>query len=139
MDRMSVYEQSHHDQIVAGRVKQLSMFYRVNASLDCVKGAFIYDGYPDIIVMDEKNNVLFIEEVEPENSVTKKAKNERWMKFSKLGYSFNLIVPESKLLKAKQLIKNLSVNKLIHYQLTKIDIRFRQVSTLNIYSGKMLK
>lgn len=131
MYRLSDYEQVEHEQIVAARVNQLRMFYRVNASLDRVKCSSIHNLYPDIIVMDEKNNVLFIEEVETEGSVTKRERNEQWIRFSELGYPFHLIVPKSKIVKAKKLVEGLTINKLYYYILIKMDVSFRHVINLS--------
>jgi len=132
MYRQSIHEPTEHDQVVAARVKQLELLYRVLADPDIIKSDHTKGLYPDIIVMNEKNNVLFIEEVETEGSVTKKVRNERWINYSKLGYSFNLIVPKSQEAKAKQLLNGLNIHKLYYYKHTSIGIRFRQVSNLNI-------
>jgi hypothetical protein len=76
---------------------------------------------------------LFIEEIETESSVTEKSRNERWIKYSKLGYPFNLIVPKSQEFKAIPLIRGLNLHKLYYYKLTPIGIRFRQVNNLDIW------
>ena len=47
-------------------------------------------------------------------------------------YPFNLIVPRSQELKARQLIKGLNIRKLYYYILTKVGIKFRQVSNLRL-------
>ena len=113
--------------MVTARAEQLGMFYRVLADPDIIRSSHIYGFYPDIIVIDKKNNVLFIEEVETESSVTEKKRDEHWVHYSELGYPFNLIVPRSQELKARQLIKGLNVHKLYYYELTSFGIKFRQV------------
>ena len=129
---MNIYEQTEHDQVVTARVKQLELLYRVFADPDIIRNEYPKGLYPDIIVLDKNNKVLFIEEIETESSVTEKARNERWIKYSKLGYPFNLIVPKSQELKVSQLIKGLNLHKLYYYKLTPIGIRFRQVNGLTI-------
>jgi hypothetical protein len=126
------YEQTKHDQIVIARAKQLSLFYRVLADPDIIRSDHTKGLYPDIIVMDKDNTVLFIEQVETESSVTEKARNKRWIKYSKLGYPFNLIVPKPQETKARQLINGLNIHKLYYYKLTPIGIRFRRIYNLNI-------
>ena len=132
MSRVNVYEQTEHEQVVTARAEQLGMFYRVLADPDIIRSSHIYGFYPDIIVIDKKNNVLFIEEVETESSVTEKKRDEHWVHYSELGYPFNLIVPRSQELKARQLIKGLNIRKLYYYILTKVGIKFRQVSNLSL-------
>ena len=131
MYRQSVHEQTEHEQVIVARAKQLELMYRVLADPDIIRNEHTKGLYPDIIVMDEKNNVLFVEEIETESSVTKKARNERWIKYSKLGYHFNLIIPKSQELKAKQLVNGFNIHKLYYYKLTPTGIRFRQVHNLN--------
>jgi hypothetical protein len=125
--RVDVYEQTEHEQIVAARAKQLGVFYRVLSDPDIIRNTYSHDMYPDIIVIDRKNNVVFIEEVETESSVTESERNHQWESYSEFGYPFNLIVPKSEEMKAKQLIKNLNVHKLYYYELTSFGIKFRQV------------
>jgi hypothetical protein len=124
---MNTYEQTEHDQVIAARGKQLGVFYRVLADPDVIRNRYSNDVYPDIIVIDRKNNVVFIEEIESESSVTDNERNHRWASYSELGYPFNLIVPKSKELEAKNLIKGLNIHKLYYYELTVVGIRFRQV------------
>ena len=132
MYRVNIHEQTEHDQVIAARVKQLELLYRVLADPDIIRSEHTKGLYPDIIVMDKKNSVLFIEEVETESSVTEKSRNERWINYSKLKYPFNLIVPKSQETQAKQLINGINICKLYYYKQTPIGIRFRQVSNLNI-------
>jgi hypothetical protein len=124
---MNTYEQTEHEQVIAARSKQLGMFYRVLADPDVIRNTYSHDVYPDIIVIDRKNNVLFIEEVETEGSVTENERYNQWASYSKFIYPFNLIVPRSQELKAKKLIKGLNIHKLYYYELTSIGIKFRQV------------
>ena len=124
---MNAYEQTEHEQIVAARAKQLGMFYRVLADPDVIRSTYSHGIYPDIIVIDRKNNVVFIEEVESESSVTENERNNQWVSYSRLGYPFNLVVPKSKELKAKNLITGLNIHKLYYYKLTTHGIKFRQV------------
>ena len=126
------YEQVEHEQVIAARVKQHGLFYRVNANLDNASSGYRKDCYPDIIVIDKKNNVLFIEEVETESSLTENVRNEKWMRYSELGYPFNLIVPKSKIVEARQLLNGLNISRLYYYQAFVIDFRFRKVISLNI-------
>lgn len=127
MHGVSGYEQVEHEQVVAARVNQLSLFYRVNANLDRLGRACKNDLYPDIIVMDKQNNVLFIEHVETESSVTESARNECWTRYSRLGYPFHLIVPKSKIVKAERLLSGLNINRLYYYIPARIDFSFRKV------------
>jgi hypothetical protein len=124
MLRISDYELAEHQQVVLARVNRLRLFYKVHASL--VK--HVIDAYPDVIVLDEKNRVLFIEQVATEHSVTKQTKNKQWKRFARLGYPFNLIVPKSKVMQAKELIRELTINKLYYYELIHVDIKFRHLS-----------
>lgn len=121
------YEQIEHEQVVAARVKHHRLFYRVNANLDNASSTYRKDLYPDIIVIDKQNNVLFIEHVVTESLVTESDRNEYWVRYSELGYPFNLIVPKSKIVEARQLLNGLNINRLYYYQPSVIDFRFRQV------------
>jgi hypothetical protein len=120
----SDYELTEHQQVVLARVNQLRLFYKVHASL--VKHAI--DVYPDIIVLDKKNKVLFIEQIATEHSITKSTKDKEWKRFARLGYPFNLIVPKSKIIQAKELIEELTINKLYYYELIHVDIKFRHLN-----------
>ena len=124
---MNTYEQTEHEQVIVARSKQLGTFYRVLADPDVIRSTYSHDVYPDIIVIDRKNNVVFIEEVESESSVTDNERNNHWVSYSGLGYPFNLIVPRCKELEARHLIKGLNIHKLYYYELTAIGIKFRQV------------
>jgi hypothetical protein len=124
MFSVSDYELTEHQQVILARVNQLRLFYKVHASL--VK--HVIDAYPDIIVLDQKNKVLFIEQVATEHSITKRTKDTQWSRFAHLGHPFNLIVPKSKLVQAKELIKELTINKLYYYELIHVDIKFRHLS-----------
>ena len=124
---MNAYERTEHEQIVAARAKQLGVFYRVLADPDVIRNAHLYGLYPDIIVVDRKNNVVFVEEVETESSVTESERNHQWASYSGLGYPFNLIVPKPLESEARQLIKDLNIHKLYYYELTSFGIKFRQV------------
>ena len=127
MYSVNEYEQTEHEQVIAARGKQLGVFYRVLADPDVIRNTYSHGVYPDIIVIDRKNNVVFIEEVESESSVTEGERNNRWMSYTALGYPFNLIIPRSQELKAKKLIKGLNIHKLYYYDLTSFGIKFRQV------------
>ena len=113
--------------MIAARGKQLGVFYRVLADPDVIRSTYSHGVYPDIIVIDRKNNVVFIEEVESESSVTENERNKQWVSYSRLGYPFNLIVPRCKELEARHLIKGLNIHKLYYYELTVVGIKFRQV------------
>ena len=131
MYNVSVHEQIEHDQVVAARVKQLELFYRVLADPNITRISQTHGLYPDIIVTDEKSNVLFIEEVETDSSITRKTRNERWLKYSQRGYPLNIIIPESQETKAKKLLNGLNISRLYYYKLTSTGIRFRHVSKLS--------
>ena len=124
MFSVSDYELTEHQQVVLARVNQLRLFYRVHANL--VK--HVIDAYPDIIVLDKKNKVLFIEQVATEHSITKSIKDKEWTRFARLGYPFNLIIPKSKIMQVKELIKELTINRLYYYELIHVDIKFRHLS-----------
>jgi hypothetical protein len=124
MLNISDYELTEHQQVVIARVNQLRLFYKVHANL--VK--HVVDAYPDIIVLDKKNRVLFIEQVATEHSVTQRTKDKEWRHFARLGHPFNLIVPKSKLVRAKELVRELTINKLYYYELLHVDIKFRHLS-----------
>ena len=128
MPKMSTYEQIIHGHVVAARTRQLGLLYKVLADPEIIKSTYQNDWYPDIIVIDKKNNVLYIEEVATENSITEHERDEHWLVYTKLGYPFNLIIPKSKIVIAEQLIKGLNINKLFYYELNKIDIKFRQIT-----------
>jgi len=130
--RISNYEQAEHDQVVAARAKQLRLLYRVLADPDIIKSDHTKGLYPDIIVMDEKNNVLFVEHVETERSVTKKSRDEQWARYSRLNFPFNLIVPRTELFKTRHLINGLKIHKLYSYKPTRFGIRFYQVHNFDI-------
>jgi hypothetical protein len=125
-------EQIDHEQIVMARVKQLEVLYRVLADPDIIKSDHTKGLYPDIIAMDENNNVLFVEHVETERSVTKRSRNEQWARYSNLNFPFNLIVPSTELLKARYLINGLKIHKLYFYKPTRFGIRFYQVHNFDI-------
>jgi len=124
---MTTYEQIVHNHVVLARTRQLGLLYKVLADPEIIKSTYQNDWYPDIIVIDN-NNVLFIEEVATENSITEHERDEHWLVYTKLGYPFNLIVPQAKIVIAEQLIKGLNINKLFYYELTPIGVRFRQVT-----------
>ena len=124
---MNAYEQVEYEQVVSARAEQLGLFYRVLADPDIIRSAYKSGLHPDIIVLDKKNNVLFIEQVEPGSSITEKKRDEHWIHYSELGYPFNLIVPKSQESEARQLIKDLNIHKLYYYELTSFGIKFRQV------------
>jgi hypothetical protein len=127
-----VHEQIEHEQVVMARVKQLELLYRVLADPDIIRSDHTKGLYPDIIVMDEGNNVLFVEHVETERSVTKKKRNEQWARYSRLNFPFNLIVPSTELLKARYLINGLKIHRLYFYRSTLFDIRFYQVYNFDV-------
>lgn len=132
MHSVSVDEQIEHEQVVATRVKQLELMYRVIADPDIIRNDHTKGLFPDIFVMDEKNNVLFVEHVETESSVTKKSRNEQWTRYSRLSFPFNLIVPSTELLKARYLMNGLKINRLYFYKTTPFGIRFYQVHNFSI-------
>jgi hypothetical protein len=136
MYKQSVHEQIEHEEVVIARVKQLELLYRVLADPDIIRSDHTKGLFPDIIVMDEKNNVLFVEQVETESSVTEKARNKRWINYSKLGYPFNLIIPSTELLKARYLMNGLKINRLYFYKSTPFGIRFYQVHNFSIWPGR---
>jgi len=132
MYRQSVRERVEHEQVVTARVKQLELWYRVLADPDIIRSDHTKGLFPDIIVIDEKNNVLFVEQIETESSVTEKERNKRWIKYSKLGYPFNLIIPSTELLKTRYLVNGLKIHKLYFYKPTRFGIRFYQVHNFDV-------
>ena len=127
MPKISIYEQIIHDQVVAARAQALGVLYQVVADPDIIKRTYQHNLYPDIIVLDNKNNVLYLEEVATETSITEHERDKLWLGYTKLGYPFNLIVPKAKIAGAEKLIKSLNVNKLYYYELNHIDIKFRHI------------
>jgi hypothetical protein len=123
------YEPDEHDQVVAARVKQLELLYRVLADPDIIRSEDTNGLYPDIIVMDRNNTVLFVEQVETEGSLIERSRNDQWMRYLRLGYPFNLIVPSSQVLKAKQLTEGIKIHKLYFYKLTPSGFGFYQILT----------
>jgi len=130
--RISNYEQAEHDQVVAARAKQLRLLYRVLADPDIIKSDHTKGLYPDIIVMDEKNNVLFVEQVETESSVNGNSRNKLWKRYSEQRYPFNLVVPCTEILKTRHLINGLKIHRLYFYRSTPFGIKFYQVHNFDI-------
>jgi len=129
MPKISIYEQIIHDQVVAARAQALGALYQVLADPDIIKRTYQHNLYPDIIVVDHKNHVLYLEEVATENSITEQERDKHWLGYTKLGYPFNLIVPRSTIKKTEKLINGLSINKIYYYELNHIEIKFRQIIT----------
>jgi hypothetical protein len=120
-------EQSEHAQVVAARAQQFGLLYNVLTVLDCEDSVHLDGAFPDIIVMNERNTVIFIEEVETETSVTEQTRNDKWLRYAEYGYPLNLIVPKSQVLKARQILDGIDIHHLYFYQLTPIGVKFRQV------------
>jgi len=136
MYKQNVHEQIEHEQVVAARVKQLELLYRVLADPDIIRSEYKKGIYPDIIVMDEKNNVLFVEHIETERSVTKKSRNEQWARYSRLNFPFNLIVPSTELVKTRHLINGLKINGLYFYKSTPFGFQFYRVHNFDISDSR---
>ena len=132
MFNMNSHEQAEHDLVVAARVEQLGLIYEVKTNLNGIKRTDVDELYPDIIVIDKNGEIIFFEEIETESTITKDQRDVKWKRYSALECSFNLIVPESKLVKARHLINGLFFNRLYYYKITPIGIRFRQVNGLII-------
>jgi hypothetical protein len=122
-------EPDEHDQVVAARVKQLALLYRVLADPDIIRSDHTKGLFPDIIVMDRDNTVLFVEQVETDGSLIERSRNDQWMRYLKIGYPFNLIVPSSQVLKAKQLTEGIKIHKLYFYKSTPSGFSFYQMLT----------
>ena len=129
---MNDYKQTNYDQVVIARAKQLSLFYKVLADPEITKNSPASGLYPDIIVIDQKNKIIYIEKVETENTVTENSRNEQWARYSKFRYPFNLIVPCTEILKARHLRIGLQIHKLYFYKSTAFGIRFYQLHNSDI-------
>jgi hypothetical protein len=123
---MHGYELVKHQQVVAARARELRQLYRIQVNTK-YPDSDIKDRFPDIIVMDRDNNILFIEEVETENSISKRQRDRLWIRYAHLGYAFNLIVPRSKIEEAIKLTNGLKINKLYYYELINVEIQFRHI------------
>ena len=132
MFNMNSHEQAEHDLVVAARVEQLGLIYEVKANINGRNMTGVDGLYPDIIVIDKNGEIIYIEEIETESTITENQMDVKWKRYSNLKCSFNLIVPESKLVKARHLINGLFFNRLYYYKITPIGIRFRQVNGLII-------
>jgi hypothetical protein len=129
---VDIYEQTEHDRVVIARVKQLELFYRVLADPDITRNSSAYGLYPDIIVIDPNNRVVCVEKVATESAMNEDSKNEQWLRYSRLSYPFNLIIPYSQIKKARYLIRGLNIHKLFYYLLFSVDIGFYQVHNFDI-------
>jgi len=132
MFNMNSHEQAEHDLVVAARVEQLGLIYEVKANINGRNMTGVDGLYPDIIVIDKNGEIIYIEEIETESTITENQMDVKWKRYSNLKCSFNLIVPESKLVKARHLINGLFFNRLYYYKITPIGIRFRQVNGITI-------
>ncbi len=77
--------------------------------------------FPDLVVWlpgGEYGKTIIIEEVETSESITKR-EAQQWKRYSKLGFTFYLIVPEDYVTKAQELIdeEGISVSALEYYHL----------------------
>jgi hypothetical protein len=129
---MNSHEKAEHDMVVATRVGQLGLIYEANANINGRNMTGVDELYPDIIVIDKNREIIFIEEIETESTITENQRDVKWKRYSNLECSFNLIVPESQVLRAQHLINGLFLNRLYYYKITPIGIRFRQVNGLTI-------
>jgi hypothetical protein len=121
---MNGCEETVHDQVVAARAAQLRVLFRVLADPHITKNSPVSGLYPDIIVIDDEKKIIYIEKVETESTVTEDSRNEQWRRYAQLRYPFNLIVPDSQIIKAEHLIKGINVHTLLCYKLTPLGIRF---------------
>jgi hypothetical protein len=129
MCHINDYEKTMHDKIVTARATQLSLFYRVLADPEIARNSPASGVYPDIIVIDKKNRVIF---VETETTVNEESRNDQWIRYSTLKYPFNLIIPCSQILKTKHLIKGLAIHKLFFYLSFPGGIKFYQIHNCDI-------
>lgn len=65
------------------------------------------DNYPDVVVVDNQNQLLAVEEIETEESVNQN-EAEQWEKYSGFGVRLNLVVPESHVSEAQRLTSSIS-------------------------------
>jgi hypothetical protein len=112
MCHINDYEKTMHDKIVTARATQLSLFYRVLADPEIARNSPASGVYPDIIVIDKKNRVIFVEKIETESTVNEESRNDQW--------------------KTKHLIKGLAIHKLFFYLSFPGGIKFYQIHNCDI-------
>ncbi|MEM3629256.1 MAG: hypothetical protein QXE06_07815 [Candidatus Bathyarchaeia archaeon] len=71
------------------------------------------DVYPDILVADEQNILIFIEEVETEDTVTEEHAKEQWIPYSKVRTTFYLRVPFGSQNTARNILAKLGINAIV--------------------------
>jgi hypothetical protein len=127
MYSVSICEQTEHAQVVAARANEFWLFYNALSDPDTIRSLYSYTPQPDIIVLDRESNILFIEKVQTEKSASAMERDQQWIKYSNLGYSFNVIIPKLQVPKARELVKDLPINRLYYYEFTPMRIRFRHL------------
>jgi len=101
-------EQSIHDRVIAARAKEWQNYYptyKIYANPDGEQNYSVGENqYPDIIILDEADEIVAIEEIETENSVTLE-EGKQWRDYGQLGYILNLFVPVEKENRALEILK----------------------------------
>lgn len=85
------------------------------------------DVYPDILVADEQNILIFIEEVETEDTVTEEHAKEQWVPYSKVKTTFYLRVPFGSQNTARNILAKLGVNAVVKcYSITQNQVTLKE-------------
>jgi len=108
--KRSAEEQSKHDQVIAARVKEWQNHYptyKIYANPDGEQNYSVGENqYPDIVVLDEADEIVAIEEIETGSSVTLE-EGKQWRDYGQLGYILNLFVPAEKEDRAFEILKTI--------------------------------
>lgn len=98
-----------HDEVIESIRKGLSQNYTVYINPSSSKTFSVAGVYPDVVVCSKnENRALFIIEVETDESITAGAAFQ-WQKYSKLPYTFYIVVPEIKIQEAKLLAEQADI------------------------------
>jgi len=101
-------EQSIHDRVVAVRAKEWRKHYEEYKVYTNPNGEQNYsvgeNQYPDIVVLDEADEIVAIEEVETETTLTPE-EGKQWRDYANLGYPLHLFVPIEKQDQALEILK----------------------------------
>lgn len=118
-------EQTNHDKVVedsAETYRESEESPKVYTNPNGEKNRDISGEYPDIIVIYNES-LKVIEEIETENSVNE-TELEQWKTYSKLGTSFQLVVPLETISMVENLIKDLHNIKIQGYYFENGQIRW---------------
>ncbi len=69
------------------------------------------ESFPDVIVTSLQNQLIAVEEIETEDSVTDE-ESKQWIEYAAFGVSFNLIVPVGKLADAQILVNTKGIDNI---------------------------